>query len=185
MDSSSSSMASLPLRLHSPSRHPRLHALPLLPDPDETDLIPPPLFSSSKRTRLPPNTTYVAVLEIPDIPSPTSNLDMPPSPSSIRSTISTSSSSPSSAPSSPRSRARSLSQSPTPSCWATIVWDPTPQHSLRRKPSPKSETLRSLRAKESDACLQRVYNQQTLAYLDGRIFEGRKAGSRLGMVWED
>ncbi|KAF1809036.1 hypothetical protein P152DRAFT_174261 [Eremomyces bilateralis CBS 781.70] len=39
-------------------------------------------------------------------------------------------------------------------------------HALRRKISPRGETLRALRAKESDDCLQRAYEKQTLAYLN-------------------
>jgi len=36
-------------------------------------------------------------------------------------------------------------------------------------PSPYRESLRDLRAKESEACLRAVYERQTTAYLDGSI----------------
>ncbi|EDU41270.1 Mating-C domain containing protein [Pyrenophora tritici-repentis] len=46
-----------------------------------------------------------------------------------------------------------------------------PRNKLRRKDSPRFETLRTLRAKESDACLERVYGQRTSAYLAWTGFE--------------
>jgi hypothetical protein len=54
-------------------------------------------------------------------------------------------------------------------------------HALRRKPSPKRDTLRALRAKDSDASLQRIYESQTSAYLDGRLFGRANVPSRLGI----
>lgn len=42
--------------------------------------------------------------------------------------------------------------------------------SLRHTCSPRRENLRQLRIKESEACLQRAYERQTLAYLDGSMF---------------
>ncbi|CAE6996988.1 hypothetical protein CFE70_000406 [Pyrenophora teres f. teres 0-1] len=46
-----------------------------------------------------------------------------------------------------------------------------PRNKLRRKDSPRFETLRTLRAKESDASLERVYGQRTSAYLAWTGFE--------------
>ncbi|KAF2877847.1 hypothetical protein BDV95DRAFT_4400 [Massariosphaeria phaeospora] len=142
---------------------------------------PPPLLN--RKLRLPPNSIPVAVFDI-DVhkePSPS------PSPSPPTSVLGLSSSTPSSTPNSPSSRTRVSTYSPCPSpsssswtCTSTSTspspstWSPAPRHSLRRKPSPKKESLRSLRAKESDACLQRIFNQQTLAYLDGSILAGRR-----------
>ncbi|KAF2495541.1 hypothetical protein BU16DRAFT_392463 [Lophium mytilinum] len=58
---------------------------------------------------------------------------------------------------------------------------------LRRKPSPKQLSLRALRAKESDACLQRIYERQTMAYLDGTVFGSapRRSGLRRGIAHDD
>jgi len=42
--------------------------------------------------------------------------------------------------------------------------------SLRHTASPRRDSLRQLRIKESEACLQQVYERQTLAYLDGSMF---------------
>ncbi|KAF2807736.1 uncharacterized protein BDZ99DRAFT_522354 [Mytilinidion resinicola] len=60
-------------------------------------------------------------------------------------------------------------------------------HLLRRKPSPKQLSLRALRAKESDACLQRIYERQTMAYLDGTVFGSvpRRSGLRRGIMQGD
>ena len=44
-----------------------------------------------------------------------------------------------------------------------------PPRRLRKIPSPYRESLRDLRAKESEACLRAVYERQTMAYLDGSI----------------
>jgi hypothetical protein len=44
--------------------------------------------------------------------------------------------------------------------------------------------LRGLRAKESDACLQRVYDQRTSAYLNGSMFSGKLLPSGFKMVLE-
>jgi hypothetical protein len=43
-------------------------------------------------------------------------------------------------------------------------------HMLRRRPSPRERSLRELRVKESEACLQKCYEKQTLAYLDGDLY---------------
>ncbi|EOA84785.1 uncharacterized protein SETTUDRAFT_171831 [Exserohilum turcica Et28A] len=72
-------------------------------------------------------------------------------------------------PSSPANRARSPMCYFTPAYW-TIATSPSPvyipRQKLRRKDSPKYDTLRTLRAKESDACLERIYDQRTSAYMD-------------------
>lgn len=44
-----------------------------------------------------------------------------------------------------------------------------PSRRLRKMPSPPRESLRDLRAKESEDCLRAVYERQTMAYLDGSI----------------
>lgn len=184
-----------------PERNPdhRFHPLPSLPPlPDSQDtvnLIPPPLFSTFiKRTPPPPPVRiHATLMEDPYRTIAMFNADSsaPSSPTSTRSSRSRSPSQTStpatSVPSSPTSQARSLSYapSPVPSCWAAISWVPEQKHSLRRKRSPKKDTLRGLRAKESDACLQRIYDQQTLSYLDGSVFSKAKPGSRLGVVFED
>ncbi|KAF2787369.1 hypothetical protein K505DRAFT_128003 [Melanomma pulvis-pyrius CBS 109.77] len=190
-----------------PPRHPyhRLHPHPLPPRPESLEgMVPPPLsISKRSRTHSPPNfnAVHVAVFDIPHYAPPsTAGSSPPPSPTwsrSSRSSRSCTSTPASSAPSSPTSRPRALtyssspspsssssssssfsSPSPTPSHWRT-PWAPAPRRALRRKTSPRLETLRSLRAKDSDACLQRIYDQQTSAYLLGNIFP------RLDAVWED
>jgi len=163
-----------------PTRNPHHHVLPpISPSPASVELIPPPLFS--KRTRLAPDAIHVTVVEIS---SPVSSSNpIPPYPSSLRSSESwESEDSVSSLPSSPMSLSRSFSYSSSPtSSWATFTWTPSRPHTLRRKPSPRRETLRSLRAKESDACLQRIYDRQTIAYLDGKMFSPPKTRSKLGV----
>jgi hypothetical protein len=77
-------------------------------------------------------------------------------------------------PSTPKFRTPSLTTSYfTPSCW-TGAPSPSPiyspRHLLRRKKSPRRDNLRNLRAKDSEACLQRVYDQRTSAYLDSFTF---------------
>jgi hypothetical protein len=62
---------------------------------------------------------------------------------------------------------------------------PRPTRPLRRKVSPTHETLRSLRAKESDACLQRVYDEQVSAYLSGALFPRLRMEPGLGVLDED
>ncbi|KAF2477905.1 uncharacterized protein BDR25DRAFT_299656 [Lindgomyces ingoldianus] len=165
----------LPIRHPSHHLHPHNHPLPPIPEsPSTIRLVPPPLFS--RRTYHGREAIHVAVLEIPNL-SLSSNTSSSLSPSSPRSSISwTSYSPPTSAPGSPTTRARSLSYpSSPPSIYAATVWDAIPHHSLRRKPSPKRESLRAIRAKESDACLKRIYERQTSAYLDGTMFVSPKA----------
>lgn len=180
-----------PLPIRNPnhrSRYSPWHPLPPLPDSaSKIDLVPMPLFS--KRSRLPPRTLHVIVHDIP--PSPSSKSDSPYSPAaSFRSSSSSvSSSPPTSAPGSPSSRPASLTYAfPPPDVerWGTN-WEPAPapRHCLRRKPSPRKESLRSLRTKESEACLQRAYDQQLDAYLSGSLFRRAKWKEDLGMVEEE
>ncbi|KKY28332.1 hypothetical protein UCDDS831_g00302 [Diplodia seriata] len=45
---------------------------------------------------------------------------------------------------------------------------------LRRKFSPRNESLREIRARDSEICLQRVYEREVMMYLDGSIFSVRR-----------
>jgi hypothetical protein len=56
---------------------------------------------------------------------------------------------------------------------------------LKRKKTPKMGSLRTLRAKESEADLRRIYDQQTSAYLDGSVFVPEHEYSRLGSIYEE
>lgn len=180
-------MNTSPTTLTPPSPDPlgRLYkSRPLPPLPtselqDTSDLIPPPLFSSRSRSRAhsgPRNTT--------SSPTPSSRAYSQPYTSSLHSThSSTSLSSPPISPTSSTKRTfHSPPSSPTPSYHVAVSWNPSPRPSLRRKTAPKKESLRSLRKKQSDDCLQRVYQERTLAYLDGSILAG--AGVRLGPLHE-
>jgi len=199
-------------RFHSRSIHtteqlspPGPNLLPPIPDsPSTVGLVPQPLFSRSRRRRtfIAPDAIRVAVLEIPAHPypntqstSPSSSSSSPSSPgSSPKSASSRPEWSPSSSPdSSPTSRPRSLSSySATSSsfstasawdCWAAPVTPAMP--TLRRKPSPKMATLRALRAKESDACLQRICGSGVDAYLEGRLGGNGVARRRMEeRIWE-
>ncbi|KAF2631751.1 hypothetical protein BU25DRAFT_195979 [Macroventuria anomochaeta] len=173
--------------------------LPALPYGDafdiDTELVPKPLFS--RPTILPPIRAAYAVVEpqspiyIPSI----SSASIPQAPSlrssrrSIPSSISSMSTPLSSAPTSPYSQRRSLELTCTsPSTvWYTPVSTPEPQprRPLRRKVSPTHETLRSLRAKESDACLQRVYDEQVSAYISGALFPRERMKPGLEVLRED
>ncbi len=144
----------------------------------ETELVPKPLFS--RPTVLPPVRATYAVVEpsspiyMSSIPSASTSRapSLQSSQRSISSSVSSKSTPMSSAPTSPCPRTRSLACSSSPSAWYTPVSTPVPQPArpLRRKVSPTHETLRSIRAKESDACLQRVYDEQVSAYLSGALF---------------
>lgn len=181
-----------PVPLRNPDhRFPHWHPLPLIPESrSKQELVPKPLFS--KRTRLPPPPTlHVAVYDIESPTSELSKLSSPPSPTaSFRSVSSNASSTaPSSTSSSPSVRPRSLTYAfppPDVGYWRN-PWEPAPlpKHALRRKPSPRKETLRSLRVKESEACLQRAYDQQVEAYLDGSLFQRVKWKDDLGRVEEE
>ena len=155
----------------------------LLPPPTDPELtpslIPAPLFS--KRKRLPSRILHVTVHDLSALPSPThsiSNAPSSPSTSFHSSTFSANSSPSSSAPSSPSNRPRALTYSrpePDVAYWDSVMqWRPhvgrMPRRCLRRKPSPKEESLRSLRVKDSEACLQRVYDERLEAYLNGDVF---------------
>ncbi len=139
--------------------------LALAPQPDAPS--PPPSRrrpspASSRRT-LPPNSIHT------DIPSKRSSLAMSSSrassfaPSQRSSIVSVSHSSAStprtSASSSPASRPRSLAYPALPSTWVfpPTEPEPIPTPSLRRRKTPRKETLRSLRARETDhRCDQRM-----------------------------
>ncbi|KAF1931607.1 uncharacterized protein M421DRAFT_417369 [Didymella exigua CBS 183.55] len=161
----------------------------------ETELIPKPLFS--RPTVLPPTRAAYAVVEpqspihIPSVPS--SSMSRTPSlQSSLHSISSSISSIPtplSSAPTSPCSQRRSLEltcKSPL-TVWYTPVTSPEPQpprRPLRRRVSPTHDTLRNLRAKESDACLQRVCEEQVSAYLSGTLFPRENMNNGLEVLEE-
>ncbi|KAH7064624.1 hypothetical protein B0J12DRAFT_734064 [Macrophomina phaseolina] len=103
--------------------------------------------ATTTATATPPTSIYPASL-----PTPISPVRQRPASSS--SGYSSSSSSSSSSASSPLSRARTL----------------------RRVFSPRDESLREVRARDSDICLQRVYERQVMMYLDGSIFAVRPLG---------
>lgn len=162
----------------------------------ETELLPKPLFSRS--APLPSTRAAYAVVE-PQSPiyiSSTSSASTSRTPSlqslrrSVSSTMSSMSTPLSSAPTSPYSQRRSLEmtcKSPS-TVWYTPVTGPEPQplrRSLRRRVSPIHDTLRNLRAKESDACLQRVCDKQVSAYLSGALFSQDRVGNGLKILEED
>lgn len=161
----------------------------------ETELVPKPLFS--RPTVLPPTRAAYAVVEPPSpiyLPSVSSaSISRTPSLRSSRRSISSSISSGStrlsSAPNSPSAQRRSLAL--TCSSPSTVWYNPSPtpepqtRRPLRRKVSPTHETLRSLRAKESDACLQRVYDEQVSAYLSGALFSRVQIQSDLDVLEEE
>ncbi|OCK79192.1 hypothetical protein K432DRAFT_383295 [Lepidopterella palustris CBS 459.81] len=176
---------------HHNSSHPLPPLPPLLPSAlsHTTELSPPPLFTRRIR-RLPPGAIRVTVLDIsgpshPYSPSGSSTGSSPPSPAfkwgstspTFNSTASPTSTSPPSSPWSP--------SSPSSSSTSPSTWGRPPPHFLRRKPSPKRESLRALRAKESEACLQRIYERQTRAYLDGTLFLPPPTKSKSGMQLGD
>lgn len=164
----------------------------------EIELVPEPLFS--RPTVLPPTRAAYAVVElqspiyIPSISSASASRT-PSLGSSCRSISSSISSIPtplSSAPTSPYSQRRSLEltcKSPS-TVWYTPVSSPEPQplpprRSLRRRVSPTHDTLRNLRAKESDACLQKVCEEQVFAYLSGTLSPRERTQTGLEVFEED
>ena len=166
-------------------------SLPPLPDGSfdiEIELVPRPLFS--RPTTLPPTDAHFAVVTGQSPVSPPSRSHSTSSrASSLRSSngsimssastasrASTASTAPSSISSSPRSRISTWSDSSTS--------DLQPRRSLRRRKLPTDESLRSLRAKQSDACLQQMYDEQTLAYLNGTMFTKARARVGLGVTIE-
>ncbi|KAI4622295.1 hypothetical protein J4E83_005037 [Alternaria metachromatica] len=139
---------------------------------------PSPLSGKGSARR--PGPTRFAPVEPPSpiVLSPVisnSSATSSPSPSVFSEAASFSASSPSTPATSPpgspmvpttHARSQSLSYFP-PSHW-TIKPSPSPiyvpRQKLRRKDSPKMETLRTLRAKESDMMLQQIYDQHWEAY---------------------
>ena len=158
----------LPFNLNHSSPHP----LPPIPSTSPPLRIAPQFHSN--RWAYHPDAICVVVLDVNELLRPSTP-------------VSTGASSPSS-PSSPRrwgstsptwSYASSTRSKSPSSAWGSVPRSPT--HFLRRKPSPKRESLRALRAKDSDACLQRIYEQQTLAYLEGTMFLPTTPKSKLSM----
>ncbi|KAF2200820.1 hypothetical protein GQ43DRAFT_57423 [Delitschia confertaspora ATCC 74209] len=178
-----------PLRIRNPNyrqKHRLPHSRPILPRSESTQgLVPDPLFSK----RITPDTILVTVLELSPatpIANPVSSPSSPSAPTSNWNHVFPGSS----PPSSPGTRPRPLSSlsysssSSSSSTWitstSTTPWTPPPPRPLRRKSSPRMETLRSLREKDSDACLQRIYERQTSAYLDGSMLRSFHVSSKLG-----
>jgi hypothetical protein len=182
----------LPPNLYYPDR--RFFEKPLPPLPDgsfdiEIELVPKPLFS--RPTTLPPPDTHFAVVTAQSPVSPLSRSHSTSSrPSSLRSSNGSIMSSVSAA-----SRASTVSTAPSSvssssysrmSTWSnSSASDLQPRRSLRRRKLPTDESLRSLRAKQSDACLQRMYDEQTLAYLNGTMFTSARAKMGLGVTIEE
>ena len=140
--------------------------------PRDAELIPKPLFSG--RTDLPPTSLHGLTHTTPRRPSkPRTPL---PTLSTISDELNASPSKPglSSSRPSPQSFVSRHWLSPQPTAIdSDSNWKPLPlsRRILRRKRSPKTETLRALRAKESDASLQKVYSRQLDAYLNGTLFD--------------
>jgi hypothetical protein len=168
--------------------------LPPLPDGSfdiEIELVPKPLFS--RPITLPPPGMHFAVVTGQ---SPVSPLNRPHSTSSRASSLRSSNDSIMSSASTV-SRASIVSTAPSsissysPSHSRMSTWsdsstsDLQPRRSLRRRKPPTDESLRSLRAKQSDACLQRMYDEQTSAYLNGTMFTRARARLGLGMAIEE
>ncbi|KAL6710556.1 hypothetical protein ACN47E_008604 [Coniothyrium glycines] len=183
-----------PIPERNPHRISYENPLPPLPDgcfQIEKGLLPKPLFSKLK-TLPPPQPGLASVNHRPSPVSRTSSTSTTSSRSSSkssRSSVSSAFSSPStpasSAPNSPAVLARTFSFDPdTPWILASIKPEDVPRPLLRRKNSPKKgeETLRSLRAKGSDACLQRLYYQRTSSYLEGTMFGDEPCCSALHHV---
>ncbi|KAH6644059.1 hypothetical protein C7974DRAFT_13451 [Boeremia exigua] len=179
-----------------PTNHFYDKPLPPLPYGDafdiEVELVPKPLFS--RPTVLPPTCAAYAVVEpqspiyIPSVSSAnisrTSSLQS--SRRSTSSSVSSMSTPLSSAPTSPYCQRRSLELTCTsPSTvWYTPILTPEPQprRILRRRVSPTHDTLRGLRAKESDACLQKICDEQVAAYLSGSLWSRAKFKRELAAV---
>lgn len=153
-------------------------------------LVPKPLFS--KRSGLPRLQIHIQVQDISDWSSrPCSHSSSPTSPTtSFRSFASYASSATTvSGPGSTRERPVSQEYMFPPSdiCNWGNEWEPShaPKPRLRRTKTPKEETLRDLRAKGSDVCLQMVYEQQLTLYLNGALFPRTKCNDVLGCVEEE
>ncbi|KAF1963525.1 hypothetical protein CC80DRAFT_541457 [Byssothecium circinans] len=172
-----------------PIRHPDHRWYPTFsPRSSTTTLIPQPLFSKRTNPQIP--AVFVTIHDIPTpSPSPASSLrSVPRFPSSIslRTYDSRLSLSPPATPPLRRCIVSSLFRPPDELNWndgeETIR---TPKRALRRKTSPRKETLRSLRIKESEACLQRVYDQRLDAYLNGYLSEQAMLRGELEVVDEE
>lgn len=162
---SSSTAAPLPPQYQSPA------LLPPVPiEKRTTGLVPPPLFSTRKR--FPTRVLHVTVHDYSPPASPTGSIGPSSPTTSFRSSTSSGiSTCTTSAPASPlQYRPRHWEPSEPESSHHHA--ETMPRRSLRRKPSPKKESLRSLRVKDSEACLQRVYEGRLEKYLNGEIFGG-------------
>ncbi|KAF2445581.1 hypothetical protein P171DRAFT_430978 [Karstenula rhodostoma CBS 690.94] len=179
-----------PLPVRNPNhRYPPRKAAFAVPN-SSAKLIPKPLFS--KRSRLSPLEIHIEVQEFPDWSSRSSSQSSgPPSPTfSFTSFASYASSATTvSGPGSIRERPASQEYLFPPSdiCNWGNEWEPShaPKPRLRRIKTPKKETLRDLRAKGSDVCLQRVYEQQLELYLNGALFPRTKWKYGLSCVEEE
>ncbi|CAG5186320.1 uncharacterized protein ALTATR162_LOCUS11551 [Alternaria atra] len=152
---------------------------------------PSPLSGKGSARRPGPTRSAPVQPESPIVLSPVisnsgSSVASSPSPSVFSDSASFCPSSPStpatSPPGSPTTHARSLSYF-APSHW-TIKPSPSPiyvpRQKLRRKDSPRMDTLRTLRAKESDAMLQKEYDQHweeyrnKLSLMTGGLFSAER-----------
>lgn len=60
-----------------------------------------------------------------------------------------------------------------------------PPPRLRRRKTPRNKTLRELRTKESERCLQRVYDHQLELYLNGALFPRARRKEGLNCLEEE
>ena len=171
-----------PLPVRNPRhRYAQWNAHPMVSE-NLDDLVPRPLFSERAGRR--PTRIYVEVQDLHSLLGPSSSqLSIPSSPTASFRSFTSYASSESSI--STVSGPRSLSRTPKPQSYPfpppdVCNWgndgdpSPAPTPKLRRIKSPKKETLRDLRAKGSDVCLQRVYEQQLELYLQGALFPRQK-----------
>lgn len=182
-----------PLPVRNPDRRHSNRNYPLVAPNSSARMTPKPLFS--KRTGLPPMRIHVQVHDSGYTSHPSSAQSSgPSSPSaSCRSFASYASSAssastvsgPGSVSNTPRSRGCSFP--PADVCNWDNEWDLShnPNPRLRRTKTPKRETLRELRAKASEACLQRAYEQQVELYLNGALFPRAKWKANLGYLEEE
>lgn len=88
-----------------------------------------------------------------------------------------------------RQRPVSASSYSSSAAFSSLSCPRTRARTLRRVFSPRDESLREVRARDSDICLQRVYERQVMMYLDGSIFavrplqRGSGAGGDGGGDW--
>ncbi|KAK7184590.1 hypothetical protein DPSP01_009007 [Paraphaeosphaeria sporulosa] len=183
--------ATPPLPVRNPNRRYSQRKTAFVVPNSSAKLVPKPLFS--KRSGIPPLQIHIEVQEILDWSSRSSSQSSgPPSPtSSFRSFASYASSVTTvSGPGSVRERPISQEYAfpPLDICNWGNEWEPSHAPTnprLRRTKTPKKETLRDLRAKGSDMCLQRVYEQQLELYLNGALFPRTKWKDDLGCVEEE